>query len=311
MSGPKFSLVDLGKVSKPLSKLVDAVSQGIGTLYEPTRIRRKARAQADASLIKAEADIKKKEILRRAANRMAFQEVSRQENIEHIIEIAADNLPDTVSDEPVDQDWVSRFFDECKDVSNEELQNIWGRLLAGEVANPKSCSRKTLAILKDLSQQDAELFTDFCSYIWVRVGEFFDENLLHHEQYYFMPIDQLALERLLERCILTYGECLHLESLGLIHCTKDISIHLTVHDILKYSNLYHAIPEGWYDYYIGRDIDWGEIECFVLTKAGIELLSVAKVEPNWDFYFDCCKYFTDYYDLFLSCPIDKNIELSI
>jgi len=308
----KFSLIDLGKVSKPISKLIDAVSQGIGTLYEPTRIRRRARAEADAALIKAEGDIRKRELLKRAANRLAFQEMRRQENIENIVEIAAASLPETVSEEPVDKDWISRFFDECKDVSNEELQKIWGRLLAGEVANPKSCSRKTLAILKDLSQEDAKLFTDFCSFVWVRLGNTFfmeDNDIVFIEEYYFMPIDQLSLEHLLEKCILTYSECLHLESLGLIHCKKDISINLSLNDTLIYSNLNHVILESCkkYNSYVDSD-DWGEIACFVLTKAGIELLSVAKVEPNWDYYLDCCKYFTDYYDVYLSCPIEKTIE---
>lgn len=312
MSENKLSLVDLGKLSKPISKLIEAVSQGIGTLYEPTKIRRKAKAQADASVIKVEADIKKQELLKRAFNRFAFQEMRRQENIENIIKVAAESLPGTVSEEPVGKDWISRFFDECNDVSDEELQKLWGRLLAGEVASPKSCSRKTLAVLKDFSKEDAELFIEFCSYIWVRIGDFLDvEDLKYYEPYYFMPIDIMNLEPFLEKCILTYGECLHLENLGLIHCKKDISINLSVHDILIYSNLYHSM--AWdckkYNSYIGSE-NWGEIECFVLTKAGIELLSIADVEPNWNYYFDCCKYFTDNY-VFLSCPIDKNIKLSI
>jgi len=37
MTENKFSLVDLGKLSKPISKLIDTVSQGIGTLYERKR----------------------------------------------------------------------------------------------------------------------------------------------------------------------------------------------------------------------------------------------------------------------------------
>ncbi len=114
MSETKFSLVDLGKLSKPISKLIDAVSQGIGTIYEPTKIRRKARAQSEASLIKVESDIRKKDLLRRAANRLVFQEISRQENIENIIDIAANSLPATVSEDPVDKDWISRFFDDCE-----------------------------------------------------------------------------------------------------------------------------------------------------------------------------------------------------
>jgi hypothetical protein len=313
MSESKFSLIDLSALSEPACKLIEAVSQCIGTLYEPRRIRKKAKAKADATLILAKADAERQALLNRAAYRLAIQEVRRQQNIENIIKIAASSLPEKVSEEPVDPDWISRFFDECKDVSENELQELWGRILAGEVASPKSCSRKTLAILKDLSREDAELFTTFCSYVWVRIGDFFDGDLRYYEPYYFMPIDPIDLERFLEKCILTYGECLHLENLGLIHCKKDISINLSVHDILIYSNLYHSIVWDYkykYNSYIDSD-DWGRIDCFVLTKAGIELLSVAKVEPNWNYYFDSCKYLTENYEVFLSCPMDKNIKLSI
>ena len=200
MTGTKFSLVDLGKLSKPISKLIEAVSQGIGTIYEPTKIRRKAKAQADASLIRTEADIKKQEILKRAFNRFAFQEISRQENIENIIEIAATCLPETVSEDPVDKDWISKFFDECKDVSNIELQELWARLLAGEVSTPGSCSRKTLTILKDLSNFDGELFKKICSLIWSL------------DRSYFIPYKKLI------NYYYSFCHLLHLENLGIIHC---------------------------------------------------------------------------------------------
>jgi hypothetical protein len=290
MTENKFSLIDIGKISKPVTKLIEVVSQGIGTLYEPTKIRRKAKAQADASLIRAEADIKKQELLKRAFNRFAFQEMRRQENIENIIKVAAESLPETVSDDPVDKDWISRFFDECKDVSNEELQKLWGRLLAGEVATPKSCSRKTLAILKDLSPEDAKTFIKFCSFVWIEI-----DNLYFPQNYYFMPFDQLSIEEQLEKCRLTYGECLHLESLGLIHCKKDISITLSIHDTLRYFNLNHICYERYieYDNYVGDE--WGEISCFLLTQPGIELFSVATVKPDWNYYIDSCKLLTDFF----------------
>ena len=217
MTENKFSLVDLGKLSKPVSKLIEAVSQGIGTLYEPTKIRRKAKAQADASIISAEAEIKKQELLKRAFKRFAFQEMGRQENIENIIKIAAANMGEKVSEEPVDRDWISRFFDTCKDISKEELQKIWGRLLAGEVARPNSYSINTLSILKNLNQEDAQLFNDFCSYIWVRKGNLFymeDKDIFFIEEYYFMPIDPISLPNLLQRCVFTYSELLHLRALA-------------------------------------------------------------------------------------------------
>jgi hypothetical protein len=301
MTENKLSLVDLGKLSKPISKLIEAVSQGIGTIYEPTKIRRKAKAQADASLIKVEGDIKKQELLKRAFNRFGFQEIRRQENIENIVEIAASSLPETVSEDPVDPGWISRFFDECKDVSNEELQQIWGRLLAGEVANPKSCSRKTLATLKDLSNEDAKLFIDFCSFVWIQFDSyFFPEN-------YFMPLDKLEIDIQLEKYYISYSECLHLESMGLLHCNKDISLNLYCSDTLTYLNQNHCIYEDRYildAYPMGDDL--AEIACFVLTQPGIEILSIATVKPNWDYYFDCCDLFYNNYNIYLACEIDNN-----
>jgi uncharacterized repeat protein (TIGR03899 family) len=301
MSENKFSLIDPRALSEPACKLIDAVSQCIGTLYEPTRIRRKAKAEADAVLMLAEADAERQALLKRAAHRLAIQEVHRQKNIETIIKKGVESLPENVSSKAVDPDWISRFFDECKDVSNEDLQKIWGRILAGEVAEPGSCSRKTLAILKDLSQEDAESFIKFCSYVWVRESSvYLREEDKYNDEYYFMPIDIVDLERFLDKCGMSYNECLHLESLGLIHCKKDISIDLESYQTLIYFNLKHVICENA----CIRD-GWGEIECFLLTQAGIELLSVATVEFNWNYYYDCCKSFKDYHDVYLSCPIEK------
>ncbi|RJR38742.1 MAG: DUF2806 domain-containing protein [Deltaproteobacteria bacterium] len=285
MSGPKFVLFDLGKSSKPLSKLVDAVSQGLGTLYEPTKIRRKAKALADASLIKAEGDIKKKELLRRAANRLAFQEISRQENIEHIIEIAAENLPDTVSEEPVDRDWISRFFDECKDVSHEDLQKLWARILANEVAIPKSCSRKTLSILKDISSNDAHIFNIFCSLLW-----------LHDDDYFFpYKYDLDGNESQLVKYGLSQNKCLHLDNLGLIHC-KNLFTPINSGDILNYYNRNHVC------YTQSSNIE-AEIYSYPLTLPGIELLSAINPEFNWEFYVHSSMLFSDDYGVFLACLI--------
>src|SRR5947209_1282777 len=50
------SLTELTGLSKPLCKLIDAVQAGIGMLYQPTHIRRGARAKADAALLKAKSD---------------------------------------------------------------------------------------------------------------------------------------------------------------------------------------------------------------------------------------------------------------
>ena len=105
---------------KALKKLIEVVSSGIGTLYRPRSIRRDADAQAYAIKVvgkaQAEADAEARlievETDDRICRRIAAKEVRRQDNIDTVIEIAAENLDgQEVSDNPVDIDWAARFFD--------------------------------------------------------------------------------------------------------------------------------------------------------------------------------------------------------
>src|SRR5690606_25427708 len=76
---------------------------------------------------------------------------------------AADDLRNeqSVTDEPLDEDWKTRFFNIAEDISNEEMQSLWGKILAGEIKQPKSYSLRTLELLKNLSKEEAEVFTKF------------------------------------------------------------------------------------------------------------------------------------------------------
>ena len=92
-----------------------------------------------------------------------FQERKRVANIESVLRAAANELGDKhVADHEPDADWTSSFFDYVQDVSSEELQSIWAKLLAGEVESPGRASLRTLATLRNMSKDDAELFCEAC-----------------------------------------------------------------------------------------------------------------------------------------------------
>ncbi len=46
------------------------------------------------------------------------------------------------------------------------MQVLWGRILAGEVARPGAYSLRTLQTVKVLSKRDAQLFSQYCAYVW-------------------------------------------------------------------------------------------------------------------------------------------------
>ena len=85
-------------------------------------------------------------------------ELERQKNLEAIIDTARLALPEQVSSEPVDKDWTTHFFEAAKDVSDTDMQTLWARILAGEITEPGTTSRRTLEFLKTLSKAEAEMF---------------------------------------------------------------------------------------------------------------------------------------------------------
>ena len=156
------SLVDIGKLSEPLTKLIDVVGKGIGGAYTPVGTVLQAKADAKARIILAKAERKALSIQERARQRIEFQEIKRQENLENVIAEASKSLPGSVSKVPVDEDWIQQYFSHAQDVSDPEMQTLWARILAGEVANPSSYSKRTLQFLKTLAKEEAEAFTKLC-----------------------------------------------------------------------------------------------------------------------------------------------------
>ena len=90
-------------------------------------------------------------------NRIA-QEVRSEANVSKALlraEAELENDPQTPPDRTVDEDWLFRWRDAAGTVSSEELQNLWGRALAGEIKSPGSCSLRTLELLKNISHEEA------------------------------------------------------------------------------------------------------------------------------------------------------------
>lgn len=166
MTKNEVTAVNLGDLSQPISKLIESVQSAIGTLYEPRKIRKLAKANAEASIIEAKTRLEISDIEGRAFSRLNHQELVRQKNIESIIEISIDNLPDSVSTDTLEQEWMMNFFDCCQNVSRSSMQSIWAKILAGEVAVPGSFSMRTLSVLKTLQKNEAEMFSYLAQYAW-------------------------------------------------------------------------------------------------------------------------------------------------
>ncbi len=108
----------------------------------------------------------------RTHERQYFQEAKKQLNIENVTTYAAEELKNEppVTDEPLDEDWTSRFFRIVEDISNEEMQALWGRILAGEIKHPRSYSLRTLELIRNLSKNEADIFMKVANFA-IMVGD--------------------------------------------------------------------------------------------------------------------------------------------
>jgi hypothetical protein len=105
-------------------------------------------------------------LLTRVRERTEYQEAKRQLNIEQVALEAANELRGKeASAEPLDEDWVARFFESAKDVSSEEMQRIWAKILAGEVVRPGSFSVRCIEAVRNISREEAALFEGLSPYV--------------------------------------------------------------------------------------------------------------------------------------------------
>lgn len=163
---------NLTGLEKPLEKLVETISEGVGVVgnsifqFDAAKIKRIGSAEAEIEkekiIARAEGQEEAIEILGRAEKRFALEQYNKQINLENIIVKTKEDLEGkTVSEEPVEKDWTMRFLDIAQNVSREEVQNVLAGILSGEVQKPGTYSYQTLEVVKYLSKKDLESFLKF------------------------------------------------------------------------------------------------------------------------------------------------------
>jgi len=106
-------------------------------------------------------------LLTRAEKRQQLQLIKRQQNIESIMSQAMVFCPDVTGVNYPDSDWVERFITLCEDTSNDSMQKLWAKILAGETVSPGTFSIKSLQTLKQMTQREADALqkcTAICGY---------------------------------------------------------------------------------------------------------------------------------------------------
>ncbi len=172
---------DLLGLEEPLVKLIECVSAGIGKVYEPIHVKRMAKAKKEEIKLIGEAiannleipsryengqiimdSTETEELIKRTSSRVVYKELRKQQNIESVVGQTYNLLENepSVTNEAVNQDWLYKFFDVAGEISDEYMQNLWARILAGEIKKPNTYTLRTLNTLKNITRAEAILFTE-------------------------------------------------------------------------------------------------------------------------------------------------------
>lgn len=270
---------------KSIEKLINLASKGMWTLYKPRAIRNEADAKAYEAEVLAKAEAKKimieweAQILirERAQARLWNQEIKRQENLEEIIEKSIPNLPESVSEIPVDEDWRTRFFNKAQDVSSEQMQEVWAKILADETAKPWNISLRTLDLLSNVSQSEAKAFWTLITLITSN-SFIFKLNWFDYSKYG-----------------VTFNDLLNLEHAGLI----------SMIEMAREWKEENSIPDWripiaiWYNKYLLSKNDKTKLnfpisfQVLELTPAWTELCQSLRPKINEQFYLDTKSFITN------------------
>lgn len=153
-AGEAISRLIGGAVDIPAAWLAQ-VAQGVKDRTEAKSVVSKAVADAAANLARNDP-----EVVQRAAHSLLAKELRHQTNREAIARKAIEHL----GEEPLEQttkpddDWLNVFERYAEDASSERLQDVWGRIFAGELRRPKTFSLRTLRFVAELDEHVVALF---------------------------------------------------------------------------------------------------------------------------------------------------------
>lgn len=284
----------------PAEKLIEAVSGAIGKVYEPKHIRNMADAKAyelqvisdtvrnnsDVPIVYGSTGVSIdtsdfEQIVKRASIRLTHQEITKQQNIEAVVDNAYEELEnvENVSSKPVKPDWMFRFFNSVENISDKDMQTIWGHILAGEIKQPDTYSFRTLEKLKNMTQKEAKDFQMVSSLALQTGGRKFilgEDSILNKHGVYFSHILEL------EECGLMMTQSLSLE----------IAASAKEPDIIYNSGLLGSI--------FGKEDQKQtfSISVYVFTESGSQLIEAIHPEINSQYFIDCMKSIQDNHNNF-------------
>lgn len=168
----------------------------------------------------------------------AKRRIKHMVNQKRIAKIAKENVhedTDFSKNSDVDEEWLERFMESAKFVSNEQIQDIWGKLLAKEFEQPGTTPANMVRIMSEITPHYAQAFQKVCS---MSVDIIYLDEQEHPEQIdtqIYVPYERNQKE--MRSVGIDFVMLNELETLGLI---KYSSTGYLLQDVSAKTVIYHC-----------------------------------------------------------------------
>lgn len=174
-------------------------------------------------------------------------------------------------EEDIEIDWINRWRDYALNVSSDEVQALWARLLAGEVKSPGRFSFRTMEFLKNLTKHEAKEIEQIVPFI-------FKEGFIYRG--YLESSDHGGLARTIHKW-LNWDLLYRMQELGLIQEIHEERATITLMSELgKKYFLRGADKAIIYEMPLGKQLKETYIS---VTKLGVELVDIAGGNSNIEY----------------------------
>ena len=199
-----------------------------------------------------------------------FLKIAQKANVE-----LSDDAAATVSE--FDFDWFLRFFDAAGNIRAEDMQQLWARVLAGEIEKPGRFSLRTIEVLRNMTASEALAFKNASALV-----------LQESDGTYFLFCDtDLSDSSVNQSYGLSMRDILTLEETGLISA-------------LRVDNEIEVSEDGADGFFNGSDLmilfepnnkksDNFRYRSYPLSEVGKQLLPIVQEEANDDYLIDLGK----------------------
>ena len=208
------------------------------------------------------------DVMRAAEASVAVEHARKEINSAKAVLYAEEQLAGDSQQAPdrrVEEDWLYAWKEYAGRVSAEDLQKLWGSVLAGEIKSPGRYSIRTMEFLKTLSKAEADVIS--------KLARYSVDGRIARSQTTYLEANGISFELLLR-----------MQELGIVSGVEAVGLNTTYKTVVP-GRFVRALVSNGKALIVEHDDPEKtlELEVYLLTDVGVQILGLGSFEPDVEY----------------------------